>query len=239
MSRNKEDLYILPIYPAAAAIVGGLLARFIFKEERDTAIRWTVGALGFILSAAGAGVLYLFGGAASPYSLAGAAAVGALTLAGGLFALIAILTNRKMAAVAVTAAAAIAANWVFVIWTLADFERYKPVRAFSEIIEATASAGAMAGYYRVASPSMVYYLRRPVFEYYRPDEVVSAFSSGKEVCCLMTAEDYEAIKEELPVATSVLASRPVFQVKLRGILDRAELPQVVLISNRSGAETAR
>jgi hypothetical protein len=78
---------------------------------------------------------------------------------------------------------------------------------------------------------MVFYLRRPIFEYYEQGELEAALSSGRQVVCLMRANDYEAIKANLPVKTRVLASHPIFQVKLTGVLGRAELPQVVLISS--------
>jgi hypothetical protein len=55
----------------------------------------------------------------------------------------------------------------------------------------------------------------------------------------MTGDDYRAVKERLGVETYILASHPVFQVKLKVILDRAELPQVVLISNKGDAGVGR
>jgi len=90
----------------------------------------------------------------------------------------------------------------------------------------------MVGYYKTAYPSMVFYLRRPIFEYYEQREIEAAFLSGKEIFCMMTAVEYEAIKGRLPAETRVLASYPIFQVKLKSILERAEPPRVVLISNR-------
>jgi hypothetical protein len=86
---------------------------------------------------------------------------------------------------------------------------------------------------------MIFYLRRPIFEYYKPEEVERAFASGKDVYCLISAHDYEAIKDTLPVATYILASRPVFQVKLKGVFDKVEPPQVVIISNKGGTEIAQ
>jgi hypothetical protein len=121
-----------------------------------------------------------------------------------------------------------------VLRTLPDFERYKPVRSVCEAISSEASPDAQVGYYKTAYPSMAFYLRRPIFEYYDPVEIETAFTSGKEVFCLMTASDYATIKERLPAQTRVLASHPIFQVKLRSILDRVELPRVVLISNKGG-----
>jgi hypothetical protein len=81
---------------------------------------------------------------------------------------------------------------------------------------------------------MVFYLRRPIFEYYHQPEIEAAFASGKEVFCIMTESEYDAIRDRVSVQTRVLASHPIFQVKLNGILNRTELPRVVLISNKGG-----
>jgi hypothetical protein len=95
----------------------------------------------------------------------------------------------------------------------------------------------MIGYYRTAYPSMVFYLRRPIFEYYDSDEIEAAFSSGKEVFCVLTESDFRQLRARLPAETRVLASHPILQVKLKGILDRAEPPRVLLISNKGGPST--
>jgi hypothetical protein len=188
---------------------------------------------------AGAFVIYLFGAEAQVYKLAGAAAIGYVAFAGGLMAMILAVFKRRFLVIAAIALTVIIFNWVFVTRTLPDFERFKPVRPFCEMIAQRAAPDSLVGYYRVASPSMVFYLRRPIFEYYKPEEIVQALMSGKEVYCLMLAQDYEAMKESLPVATYVLASRPVFQVKLKTILDMVEPPLVVIISNKGGTEIAR
>jgi hypothetical protein len=53
----------------------------------------------------------------------------------------------------------------------------------------------------------------------------------------MTLQDYEAVKDSLPTQTYILASRPVFQVKLKVVLEKTGPPEVVLISNRDGASS--
>jgi hypothetical protein len=53
----------------------------------------------------------------------------------------------------------------------------------------------------------------------------------------MTIQDYEEVKDSLPAPTYILASHPVFQVKLKVVLEKSEPPRVVLISNRDGAST--
>lgn len=239
LSRSKEDLYILPIFPAAAALVGGLLASFIkvrLSTRRQKVTAWTTALVAIVILTTGAAALYLFG--QTPYyNLAGAKAMGVVALAGGFIALASFFMRKRLPAIAMTALTVVAMNWIFTLKTLPDFERFKPVRPFCELIAGRADADAMIGYYRLASPSMVFYLRRQIFEYYYPDELQAAFSSGKDVYCLMTLQDYEAIKDSLPAQTYILASRPVFQVKLKVVLEKIEPPQVVLISNRDGASS--
>jgi 4-amino-4-deoxy-L-arabinose transferase-like glycosyltransferase len=242
LSKSKEDLYILPIYPAAAALVGGMLARFADKGAASldlSPVRWVAVLVGILLFLAGESVLYLFDEGAEAYRLAGVFAIGHAATAGGLIAALLAAFKNRFAAIAVIALTVITLNWIFVTYTLPDFERFKPVRPLCEMINRSASPDSLVGYYRVASPSMVFYLRRPIFEYYNPQEVVQAFDSGKEVHCLMAMQDYEALKGALPRSTYVLASHPVFQVKLRGIFDKVEPPQVVIISNKGGIEIAR
>jgi 4-amino-4-deoxy-L-arabinose transferase-like glycosyltransferase len=236
VSRNKEDLYILPAYPAAAAVVGALLARLDFHRKTINA---TTCLLGSITAIAGAAVLYAFNSEAMPYRIAGATAIGATLLAGGLIVVTLVVMKKQFAALAASLLAVIVGNYFFVVAALPDFERYKPVRPFCEVIAGQASEDALIGYFRLASPSMTFYLRRQIFEYYEEDELRRALSSGREVYCLMTQADYQQMKDTLPAPTYVLAVRPLFQVKLKTILERKEIPQAVLISNRDQTGVSR
>jgi 4-amino-4-deoxy-L-arabinose transferase-like glycosyltransferase len=245
LSRSKEDLYISPIYTAAAALVGIGLARFLDKQPtqqtdptgaKDQIIYQKIfpvllTLIGLLVALGGASVFYLFGRDVVEYQLNGAAAIGIVAIIGGLTVLITTLLKRYFATITVLATSFALINMFFVWRSLPDFERFKPIRALCEIIQSKADADALVGYYRVASPSMVYYLRRQIFEYYSEDELRDALTSGKAVYCVMSRADYEGLQATLPQPILILASRPVFQVKLRGILDRRELPQVVLITN--------
>lgn len=231
LSSNKEDLYISPVYTAAAAITGVLLSHAIFNETRAR-LRWLILSIGILLIALGVAVAYLFGKTAQMYQLGGATTIGLIAAIGGIFTLVIALQKKTFASLVAIAVVFISLNFIFVLQTLPDFERYKSVRAFSEVISKEADDDALVGYYKVALPSMVFYLRRQIFEYYKPEELTEAFASNKKVFCILSGEEYEAIKSSLPINTRILASRPVFQVKLKSLLDRRELPQVVLISNK-------
>jgi 4-amino-4-deoxy-L-arabinose transferase-like glycosyltransferase len=234
-SSNKEDLYILPAYTAASAIAGGFLSAFVFesKPPQPGSGRWATAALGLIISLAGASVVYLFGQSSTLYSIAGVVLIGYLGLTGGAVCAVLALFKKDFHALMGTSITVLAINWVFVLWALPDFERFKPVRTFCEMIKRDAPEDAMVGYYRFSAPSMVFYLGRPVFEYYYEDELRSAFSSGREVYAVMMDEDYEMIKGSLPTGTNILASGPVFQVKLRFILESRVPPQLVLVHSES------
>jgi 4-amino-4-deoxy-L-arabinose transferase-like glycosyltransferase len=238
LSQNKEDLYILPVYPAVAALVGAFLAQALGADAtrlHGSWARWMTVVMAVVIAASGAGLLYLLAHSSADYRFAGARALGLIAAAGGLVALTLAAVARRRPAVLVVAATVIAFNWIFMWRTLPDFERFKPVRPLCDLIGASAPADALVGYYRTASPSMVFYLRRQIFEYYQPEELLGAFASGRAVYCLMLAEDYEALKPQLPPQASVLASRPVFQVKLKSILEKREPPQLLLITNKGGA----
>jgi 4-amino-4-deoxy-L-arabinose transferase-like glycosyltransferase len=241
ISKSKEDLYILPIYPAAAALVGGLLAGFFTEQRHRTLgfVRISALALAAGLVASGVVILIFSETGTGLYDIQGANLIGCAAVLGGLIAAIAAILSRMRAAILSGALTVAACNWLFVIWVLPDFERFKPVRPLCEVISSEAGPDALIGYYRTAYPSMVFYLQRPIFEYYHQAEIEAAFTSGKEVFCLMTESEYEAFKAQVPAQTRVLASRPIFRVKLNGIFDRVELPRVVLISNKGGTDVTQ
>ncbi len=240
-SKSKEDLYILPVYPAAAALVGHLLTRFMGSERppQQGVMRFTTLVLATSVATSGAIILYFFGKGTQPYEIAGARLIGCVAILGAMTAAGAVLVKRTRSAVLATALTVSVCNWVFVLWALPDFERFKPVRSMCEVIASEAGPDALVGYYRTAYPSMVFYLRMPIFEYYHQDEIEAALISGKEVFCLINAAEYEALRARMPVQTRVLASHPIFQVKLNGILDRVELPRVLLISNKGGTNVTQ
>jgi len=228
-SRTKEDLYIFPAVAAEAALIGVVLARAFQGEGPRGVVRWSLILAGALVGLIGIG---LFGLAVSgtQYQLAGTRAVALMAVAGGAQVLMAAWRRRWRAGVLGLASALAAMSWVFVLVTLPDFERYKPVAPLVDIIKQRAAPRARIGYYRFAMPSMAFYLRRPVFESFDPDSVRSVFASG-EAYCLMTAEDYEAVKDLLG-PTYVIARRPLFDVRVRSLVEGRALPDILVVSNR-------
>ena len=239
LSGTKEDLYILPVVPAEAALIGAMLAKAVEGRPFDAAqgrpvsqaVAWCCGATGVLLIATGSAALWLFA-IAHRYSLDGAALIGATALAGGVIAVAWLFRRKVFASVLTTATALVVIVWCIVLCTLPDFERYKPVRPFSEIIRSRASIGAIVGSYKFSLPSMVFYLHRPVMEVVLPDHLRAVFYSSSDVYFIMAEEEYNSVKDRLPVDTYVLARQQMFDLRPKNFLDGSELPQFVLVSNR-------
>lgn len=229
LSGTKEDLYILPIVPAEAALIGAMVASAVEQGSRPVA--WLTGATAVVLAVTGAVALWTFA-VAHRYSLEGAVFVGATAFAGGVIAIVWLQRRSLFASMATMVSSLVVILWCVVICTLPDFERYKPVRPFSDIIRARASVGAIVGSYKFSLPSMVFYLNRPVMEVVLPDHLRAVFYSSSDVYFIMAEEEYNSVKERLPVETHVLARQPMFDLKPRNFIEGSELPQFVLVSNR-------
>jgi 4-amino-4-deoxy-L-arabinose transferase-like glycosyltransferase len=230
-SGTKEDLYILPIVAAEAALIGAMVARALEGAPSSLVTNWSAGLTSSLLLLSGGGVLWLFG-SSERYSLTGGTFVGVAGIAGGLAGLLAAFRRQLLAALAATVVGLVAIAWCLVLCTLPDFERYKPVRPFADIIRSRASVGAIVGSYRFALPSMVFYLQRPIMEVVLPDHLRAVFYSSGDVYFVMPEIEYGNIKDRLPVKTYVLARQPMFDLKPRNFLEGSELSQFVLISNR-------
>ena len=231
LSGTKEDLYILPIVTAEAALIGAMLATAADDVAAIRPIAWSAAATAVLLLTTGSGALWFFA-IVRRYALEGAAFVGAVAAVGGAVALVWLLRRNLLASVAtiVTSLAVIA--WCVVLCTLPDFERYKPVKPFSDIIRSRASVGAIVGSYKFSLPSMVFYLHRPVMEVVLPDHLRAVFYSSSDVYFIMAEDEYDSVKDRLPVDTYVLARQQMFDLKPRNFLEGSELPRFVLVSNR-------
>jgi 4-amino-4-deoxy-L-arabinose transferase-like glycosyltransferase len=230
-SGTKEDLYILPIVTAEAALLAAMLVWAFDVQPTMGRASWAAGAAALLLVAAGGVTVWLFA-VSRRYALDGALFIGTIALTGGAIALALAGRRRLQEAVTGILVTLIVIDWCIVLCTLPDFERYKPVRPFAEIIRSRASLGAIVGSYKFALPSMVFYLHRPVMEVVLPDHLRAVFHSNSDVYFVMSEEEYGRIRDRLPVRTHVLARQAMFDLRPRNFLDGTELPQFVLVSNR-------
>jgi len=232
LSAGKQDLYIFPIVSAVAALGGVAIARGLTVPRWATWVTRTLAATGAVLALTGGAVLLLFDTAGRVYALDGALIVGAFALAGGIVTFFLGLARRPAAAAMTLLAAAIAVNWAFVVQVLPEFERYKPVPAFSRVLQRRLQPGDVVAHYKVDLPSMVFYLQRHVDQHFDEPAFVSTLSSDKHVYAVLSAADYALLAPRIATHTCIIDRRPTFEVKLMQVLARQRLPELLLITNQ-------
>ncbi len=232
LSAGKQDLYIFPIVSAVAALGGVTIARGLSDARWQKWVGITLAVAGALLALAGGTVLFLFETAGRVYALDAAVIVGAVGLGGGVVTVFFGFARRPAAAALALLAAVVAVDWAFVVRVLPEFERYKPVPEFSRTLQDRLQPGDVVAHYQVSLPSMVYYLRRHVDQYVDDAPFVSAVLSDRRVYAVISAGDYAALAPQIGARTCVIDRRPTFEVKLRQVLARQPLPELLLISNQ-------
>ncbi|MGH9407967.1 MAG: hypothetical protein ACRD1V_00780, partial [Vicinamibacterales bacterium] len=193
---------------------------------------WTLAASGALLALAAVGVLLLFETAGRVYAIDGAIAIWVLGAAGGALACGFAVRGRPEVSAFALLASLVVVNWTFVVRTLPAFERYKPAPAFSRDLTARLDGDALVVEYRVAMPSLVYYLGRHVDEYVDEEmPFVRAIDSAHRVYAVLSADDYAALGSRIAGRTCVLDRAPIFDARLNHVLARQPLPQLLLITN--------
>ena len=236
LSAGKQDLYIFPIVPAVAALAGITIARVLESAPGvigRTGMRPAIGGMGAILLIIGAGFFALFHGPYAVYVLEGSASIGIVAVIAGAAVMMLAARDRVAHALLTTACALIVASWIFVARVLPSFEAYKPAVPLAAALERRAQTDDLIVTYNVALPSLVYYLRRHIDVYYDHDEVLPVLASGRPLYLMLTSDDYEKIiKPATQVRLCQVASQPTFDVKLRNVLSRVRLPEVLLVTNK-------
>jgi hypothetical protein len=118
---------------------------------------------------------------------------------------------------------------------LPSFERYKPVPPLTAAIRARLTDGGVVAHYNVALPSMVYYLGRHIEILFDQDAFLQLLRGDRKVFAVLSASDYAQLLPTLKtsgVETCVLDRRPTVNIKLKAVLARDPLPEVLLIANR-------
>jgi 4-amino-4-deoxy-L-arabinose transferase-like glycosyltransferase len=238
LSKGKEDLYILPIYPAAMAIVGVLLGRFLDGGATTSNFTRLVSRIlvvtGGAVLATGCALLYLRRIVPASLHLAGVVPIGVAAICGGGLIVLAVVMKRRFVAVLAVMLTMAAINWVIVLRMVPDYERFQPVPPIAEIIRNRAGAKARVCYFKYPAPSLVYYLSRRIYEYSDDEReaVQGLLSSGKEVYCLTPESELEKLRAGTG-PLFILARRTLFKLKLKSIHSGDDPPQLILVTNRS------
>ena len=234
-SRNKIDYYLLPVYPFAALWIGLYLGQARPPGVLITAISALVLVFSLLVAAAGwvllPGISWWIPLLVLPILLVG-------------------LHSRRF----VLFAAGLALFYVasFALY-LEPFEAYQPVRPFARTIENQPAwaepertvRGTQAGYYKLASPSLTFYLNAPILELSDLATAARHLTSSSPVYLIVHSRDFPEL-ERAAGRLQILEIRPMLQFRgesllraLRGhsfeTLREAWIVPVYLVTNDGGA----
>ncbi len=240
LSRNKQEYYIASVYPLLSVLLAGVLTEMCGAERavitRGVRIAWAAAGAAIALALAGVAAVAFFmihvllpeAGPALHYSASAVFAATAIALSWFL------IRGKIVRSVVALAAGLWAAFLVACVLYLPAVEPFRPVKDMCVEIARQLSPEDAAGYYRVTVPSMVYYLRRPIFEEFDPDAMVRRFQSQKRVFCLLTEQDHNYFVGSRDQILYILDRRPRLVTRLRGVLDESGWAEqeLLLVSNR-------
>jgi hypothetical protein len=117
---------------------------------------------------------------------------------------------------------------------LPALEQFRPVKSFCRIIEAQSGGDDEAGVFGTALPSMVYYLRRPIFEENSPEQMLERFRSEKQIFCILNRKDFGYFAGRQDLNIHILDRHSNFAVRFGALLNAGYFPgeELLLVSNR-------
>jgi 4-amino-4-deoxy-L-arabinose transferase-like glycosyltransferase len=201
-STGKRGVYIIPVYPAAALVVGRLLSRAWPRTVEGAAeARRRLGAPFALWGALGTLLLAALPFAAhrrAPELVPLAAAIGALLAAGGWAAVLLRRRGRADRAVACLLGSTVAALLFSVGVLMPWVNRYQNVRAFSEQVEAHLDPGTAFGTTEEKREAWVFYTGRFAEELDSRDSLLDFISRPGPRCLLIEDEKLRDIRSALP-----------------------------------------
>ena len=202
LSHNKQEYYILPLYPAAA-----LWVAVYFKRARPSMILSGIVAtlLALLALSLFAILRVLF---EEPWLWLPLLFVPALVWG---------LVRRHY-----TLALASLALFYFASFALylQPLEKYKPVHHFAERIKTNeGQQNFQAGYYKFAAPSLAFYLDQPIFELGDLQAAVALLESEATVYMIVSAEDYSELAQATPQPLQIVEERPKLYTTARTLIE--------------------
>ncbi len=241
VSKNKQEYYIAPLYPLAAALLAGIIDKTLLDHGRISSRLRTGWKMVFFAIA----LVFLALGLLFPYILPALIPYGsrALRFAPTIWLLWVsgilvwqVLRGRLLTGVIVIATA----MWAIFLLAGASFlpalEPLRPVKAICRTIQAEARIGDEIGYYRAAVPSMVYYLQRRVFSISDPPTMQQKFQGAPRVFCVVGERDYRYFKDNCSITLYVLHRYRQLPTQLTLMLGKqsptGEGEELLLVSNQ-------
>jgi len=239
LSKSKQEYYIAPLYPAMAIVLSALLERTLFTRHHSPIAyekslwSWGYGIISVILLSLSFVTLFVISSVVPGLPAVLHYMPSLLLLAAALMLGYHVFRNELARCFLALAAPLWSVYAISGFVYLPALEANRPVKDFCRIIEAHSSNEDEAGYFRIALPSMPYYLRRPIYEENDAEEMVRRFQSAQRVLCILTEKDYRYFVGQKRLILHIWDRRVYFTIRLRALLDgRRSSESLVLVSNK-------
>jgi 4-amino-4-deoxy-L-arabinose transferase-like glycosyltransferase len=233
ISVGKRAVYLLPLYPAAALLIGHYFAFRIPEQSRMQQRLHRIAAL--LLStvcAAGAAIVFLAHGKLE--------------------------TQSVLIIIPITALAALATSLLYYAWKkdldkqalstafagfvlifgltllMPKIEYYRPIPHFAEIIKQTAKPEDEVGTFFVDAPSLMFYAERKIFQIGDFDEMLKRLDGEGQVHFVTRADFLEMLQARTPIPLKVVADRPLLQLRWENFFGRSAQPAQRLVLVKKG-----
>jgi 4-amino-4-deoxy-L-arabinose transferase-like glycosyltransferase len=239
ISKNKQEYYIAPLYPLMAALLGGVMDRSLLPGAalyHRLRSYWQ----GLFLAVA---LLFLAVAALLPFLLPALIPDGPIVLhyvptalllsaaAGLIWEMRRCRLERCVIWIAIS---------LWLVFTLSGavylpaLEPLRPVKEICRAVEARVQSGDEIGYYRAAVPSMLFYLRRPIFSVSDPDTMVRMFEGAQTVFCVLGEQDFDYFTGKRALGLHVINRYQQLPTQLSTMLGkkRPTGEDLLLVSNR-------
>lgn len=205
-SQNKQEYYILPVYPAA----GILLARALSKSSALLKPAFVFSGTVFLALFP---LLWfinreLFWENEIPWWIPGIAAL-----------LCGICLIKRQILLSILSLVFFYQASFFVFST--PLEDYKPVASLAKVIQSSARTSEyQTGYYRYTAPSLRFYVDRDIHELFDLDEAIDIWSEAEDIFLITDQNGLDELEESLGDELVVLERRSRFSSRLSTLISR-------------------
>ena len=231
LSGTKEDLYILPIVPAEAALIGAMLAKAIEGASRPVA--WFAGATAMLLAVTGrrrcgssrlrTAIRWTARRSSARRRLVGRHRRARVAASRVLFSRL----SRRMAR---------EPRRHRVVHRALHAARFRALQTGEAVLRDHSLARERRRHRRLVQVRAAEHglLPAPARSWRSCFPIIFARCSTRAATCISSWPkiEYNSVKDRLPVETYVLARQPMFDLRPKNFIDGSELPQFVLVSNR-------
>jgi 4-amino-4-deoxy-L-arabinose transferase-like glycosyltransferase len=264
LSKNKQEYYIAPIFPAAALIISGIVdagirkigpqklletdrdSRFIGRAPASDGVLmqktplWALsyGLIALLLLLVSLFIPYILSMFLPDISIMLHYASSLILIAGSVLLMWSLARRKPLHCFLALSIPIWTVYMIGALFYVPALESFRPVKRFCLFIEGQSHENEEAGYFRTALPSMAFYLRRPIFQESNYERMTGKFESGRRIFCILAAKDYAYFRNKgIPI--HILDRHSRFSVRLGNLWNAGYFPgeELLLVSNQPYSET--